>query len=131
MLGFDYHDSAQAQKFWDRKPVEIESCPQGFPLSPAIKNLEDLALARQVAHGGDDLLGYAVGCAELDVSVKEKFAIRKPNRKVMAARVDPLTAVLTALHTRIRNQDNHASVFGGPRFSSSSARARRAARGAG
>lgn len=129
VIGFDYNDAAQATKFWDGKPVRHERCPQGFVLSPAIKSVEDLAMARKIIHGQDDLLFYSVTCAEIEISVKEKLAIRKPHRKSMAARVDPLVAALTAHHTRLNNEDPQSGFYLESRYQSKAVRARRASQG--
>lgn len=113
LVGYDPHDALEAEKYWDSKGRRFEACPQGPVLSPAIKTLEDLATAGLVVHGGDPVLEYAVASAEIKINDKEKWTVRKPERKVSAARVDPLVAVLTAFHTRNRNMELQSGYTGG------------------
>lgn len=105
MIGFDTHEALEAEKYWGAQGLTSEKCPQGRNLSPDIKAIEDMSKSRKIIHGRDDVLLYAVNSAEVMVGLNEKWQLKKPDRKTMAARIDPIVAVLTAAHTRIRHTE--------------------------
>lgn len=94
---FDQHEAEQAAIFWETNNVAHQRVPQGRVLSPALKALKRAVDSGAVKHGGDPVLRYAVECAQVEITSAEKWALRKPDRRVEAARIDPLVAVVCAI----------------------------------
>ena len=93
-VAFDPWNAAAIVQRMQEEGFEVVEFRQGYrTMSPAMKDFERMVLAREVYHGGDPVLAWAVDnvVAEMDAAGNVK-----PSKAKSSERIDPFVAALMA-----------------------------------
>lgn len=83
--------------------IELSPVPQTFlGLSPSCKELERLYLSRAMRHGANPVLRWMASMVEVKRDDQDNIRPVKPNRKTSMARIDGISALVTAMDGRLR-----------------------------
>lgn len=104
-IDFDKWNATDLRHRLQAKNYTCVEIPQGIALSPAIKELQKLVLARKIRHGGNEVLAFMAGCAKAHQDPNENMRLVKAVRNLEAARVDGIAALLNALSRAMVAED--------------------------
>lgn len=86
--------------------------PQGIvAVSPAVKNLEIMVLNQQLATGGNPVMDYMIGCAEVYSDANNNQKIIKPDRRSSSKRIDGVIMLMMAVYRAVLDLTESGSVY--------------------
>jgi phage terminase large subunit-like protein len=102
MLIADPKDMASIQQRCDELGIPHMEQPQGYHLSPAMKELLSLILQGRIRHGNNPILTWNADCLSAKTNDNGDVKPIKPNRSSENVRIDGVIALLDALNYTLR-----------------------------
>lgn len=112
-IGFDPWNAMQTAVHLGDEGLTMVEVRQGFKtMSPAMKEVEQLALGKKLIHNGHPVLRWNVGNVEVKMDENENI---RPIKGPGIERIDGLVATLNAMARAVVHQDN-TSVYDNPDY---------------
>lgn len=104
-LGIDPWNSAATANWMQQnmRKVPVHRVPQGYRLSPALKEIERLIREGLFVHGGNPVARWCFDAAEIRQDDQENIKVVKPDRKMTGKRIDAVPAAANAIDALLRN----------------------------
>lgn len=80
-------------------------------ISPAVKNFERMVLNGELATGGNPVMNYMIGCAEVYSDANGNMKVIKPDRRSSNKRIDGVIMAIMATHRAVLSVDDGPSVY--------------------
>lgn len=113
-----YHVQEIALDRWNATQLATQLSGDGFEMvafgqgyasmNAPTKKLEELVLARKLAHGGHPVLRWMAGNVSLETDAADNW---KPSKKKSTDRIDGIVALIMALDRATVQQDSHVSIY--------------------
>jgi phage terminase large subunit-like protein len=104
-VGIDPWNSAATANWLQQnmRKVQVHRVPQGYRLSPALKEIERLIRERLWVHGGNPVARWCFDAAEVRQDDQENIKVVKPDRKATGKRIDAVPSAANAVDALLRN----------------------------
>lgn len=104
-LGIDPWNSAATSNWLQQnmRKVAVHRVPQGYRLSPALKEVERLIREHLFVHGGNPVARWCFDAAEIRQDDQENIKVVKPDRKATGKRIDAVPSAANAIDALLRN----------------------------
>ena len=104
-VGIDPWNSAATANWMQQnmRKVPVHRVPQGYRLSPALKEVERLIRESLFVHGGNPVARWCFDAAEIRQDDQENIKVVKPDRKATGKRIDAVPAAANAVDALLRN----------------------------
>jgi phage terminase large subunit-like protein len=122
-LGEKYHIAEIAVDRWNATQItsqlsgegfEIVAFGQGFAsMNSPTKKLEELVLAKKLAHGGNPVLRWMAGNVSIEKDAADNW---KPSKKRSPERIDGIVALIMAVGRAALANDSSRSAYDDPNY---------------
>jgi phage terminase large subunit-like protein len=105
-IPYDPYNATQIVTNLQKLEIEMVPFQQGFlSMSPAAKDFEIKVLNRQIAHGGNPVMKWQIGCTELTTDPAGNIKPVKPDRQKSVKRIDGVICSIMGLDRAVKHTD--------------------------